>query len=230
MDKNIKINHTLTRLHDGVYLLQIENSYDLAMSFCRIQEFYESPFEEIRGKNFTISELMRLYSMKFGDGMFTYPIDWAGFNVPCEAIWNCYYEYQLKDPNDYDEFIKTIDDKIQNETSSKYYLIGSQPKEKITIDHEVAHAFYYLDKKYKKEADNIVSLIHESSLKKIKNHLLSIGYNDKVFKDEVQAYLSNTPDYFVENAELNKKETKNLHSVAKKINILFNETNTQRQN
>jgi hypothetical protein len=226
----MKINHTLTKLHKGIYLLEIENSYDLAMTFCRVQEFYESSFDEIRGKNFTISQLMRLYSMKFGEGLFTYPIDWVGFNVPSKAIWNCYYEFIIEDLNEYDHLIQEIDDKIQNESPNKYYLIGSRPNEKTTIDHEVAHAFYYLNKKYKKESDKIVDSIHQSSLKKIKKHLLSIGYNDKVFKDEVQAYLSNTPEYFVENAELNKKETKNLHSAAKKINILFNETNNQGQN
>jgi hypothetical protein len=224
----MKINHTLTKLHKGIYLLEIENSYDLAMTFCRVQEFYESSFEEIRGKNFTISQLMRLYSMKFGDGIFTYPIDWVGFNVPYKAIWNCYYEFQIVDANEYDDFIQEIDDKIQLESPNKYYLIGSPPNAKTTIDHEVAHAFYFLNKKYKKAADTIIDSIYESSLKKMKKHLNSIGYSDTVFKDEVQAYLSNTPNYFLENAELNKKETKNLHSAAKKINILFNETNNQR--
>jgi len=224
----MKIKHNLIKLHKGVYLLEMENSYDLAMTFCRVQEFYESPFKEIRGNNFTISQLMRLYSMKFGDGMFTYPVDWVGFNVPCTALWNCYYDFEIQDFNEYDKIISEVDDKIQLE-SNKYYLIGSHPKEKTTIDHEVAHAFYFLHKKYKQRADKIVNSILKSSLDKIKKYLLDIGYNSKVFKDEVQAYISNTPEHLIENANLNKKETKDLQKAAKQINILFNEYN-QRQN
>lgn len=222
--------HKLTKLHEGIFLLEMDDTYDLAMTFCRAQEYYESPFNGIRGKMFTISKLMRLYSKKFGNGIFSYPVDWSGFNIPSKVIYDLYYINIVSDENEYDNFIQLIDQKIQKITRNRnYYLIGSETGMKHTIDHEIAHGFYYLNKDYRNKSNKIVDSIKESSLQKIKKHLLKIGYNEKVFRDEVQAYISNDPEYFIQNAKLNKKETKDLQRAAKQINILFNEYN-KRQN
>lgn len=64
--------------------VQIKDKYDLAMTFLRAQEWYESP--KFHHKLFTLEEYMRWYSKAYGKGAFTYPKDWSGFNVPSAAV------------------------------------------------------------------------------------------------------------------------------------------------
>jgi hypothetical protein len=219
----MKINYKLEEIQPKVWLVTMDNSYDLAMTFCRVQEFYESPFKEIRGKYFNMTEFQRMYSMKYGDGSFTYPQDWAGFNVPSYIIDKCYSDYDCRNCNYtlYDESFIDIWSEIK--TDGKYYLIGAETKAQSTINHEIAHAFYYLYPKYKKAANEITDEISDKSKNKIKNWLLSIGYNDKVFNDELQAYLTADLEKITEITEPSKKESKQLEKTSIKLQKLNNE-------
>ena len=223
----MKIKYELNEIHPKVWLVTIDNTYDLAMTFCRVQEFYESPFKEIRGKYFKMMEFQRMYSMKFGDGCFTYPLDWAGFNVPSNVIFDCYSDINrpIIDFNCYDEVFWDIVSQISPAFQGKknYYLIGSEPKAQSTINHEIAHAFYYLYPKYKKTANEITSKVSDKIQAKIKKWLLSIGYNDKVFKDELQAYLTADLSRIIAECEPNKKETKKLEKLSKELQNLNDE-------
>jgi hypothetical protein len=77
----------------------------------RAQEYYESPFKQIKGKEFTIIKFMELYSKRFGENAFTYTTDWAGFNIPSKVLSTLYgsdYKYHINDPNEYDEHMEVI--------------------------------------------------------------------------------------------------------------------------
>lgn len=217
----MKIKYDLKQIYPKVWLVTMDNSYDLAMTFCRIQEFYESPYKEIRGKIFTITEFQRIYTMRRGSDSFTYPADWAGFNVPSNIIFDLYYEHNILDLNEYDAIFNKILDKINTVASSdenKYYLIGSQKGNQTTIDHEVAHAFYYLYPAYKKEANKIIKQLPKRLEKKITDWLLEIGYNKKVFKDEIQAYLS--ADNLSHDINLTDKENKKIKKISNDLKKL----------
>lgn len=217
----MKIKYDLKQIYPKVWLVTMDNSYDLAMTFCRVQEFYESPYKEIRGKIFTITEFQRIYTMRRGSDSFTYPADWAGFNVPSNIIFDLYYEHNILDLNEYDAIFNKILDKIITVASSdenKYYLIGSQKGNQTTIDHEVAHAFYYLYPAYKKEANKIIKQLPKRLEKKITDWLLEIGYNKKVFKDEIQAYLS--AEKLSSDLETTSKEDEKLEKIGKELKKL----------
>ena len=216
----MKVKYTLKQIYPKIFLVGIENSYDLAMTFCRVQEFYESPYKEIRGKNFTIMELQRIYSMRREDGCFTYPIDWAGFNVPNCVIDALYQSgLHIKDINEYDDTFQDIIIEIKNRLNpnEKYYVIGSDPLSKTTIDHEVAHAFYYLYPSYKKAVNKIIDKIPYTLFNKFKKHLLGLGYNNKIIKDEIQAYLSADPEQLTEINGLSEKYIKLTNRLSKDI-------------
>lgn len=70
----------------GVIHVVIPDSWDLAMTFLRMQEWYESPNPKFARKHFTLEEYMRWYQKAYGNGAFTYPKDWTGFNVPSTAV------------------------------------------------------------------------------------------------------------------------------------------------
>ena len=62
--KNLLVEGEVKELYPKIFGVSIKNNYDRAMLFCRYQEFYESPFKEIRGKNFSFEKFMWLYKTK----------------------------------------------------------------------------------------------------------------------------------------------------------------------
>jgi len=194
----MNIKYELNEIYPRVFLVTMDNSYDLAMTFCRAQEFYESPYKEIRGKNFNILEFQRLYTMRRGESCFTYPEDWCGFNVPSNVIWDLYYSSDIEDLNQYDTVFHKIIDKItcgSNNNEYRYYLIGAGTGDQKTQNHEIAHAFYYLHPTYKREMNKLIKEINNNLYIKINNFLIDSGYTKKVIDDEIQAYLSTGDSY-----------------------------------
>jgi hypothetical protein len=215
----MKIKYSLKKLYPGIYLCKIEDMYDLAMTFCRVQEFYESPFKQIRGKRFTLIELMALYSKK-NEGSFTYPMDWGGFNIPGPVIASL-YDYKIEDYNIYDSIILEIHNKIVTETeSNQYYLIGSNT-DVCTIEHECCHALFFLDKNYRENALKILKKLHRSLRKKAEDVLFELGYDKSVMDDEIQAYLTTEFNTLKAKKKLNTKEQKNYNSVVKELKENF---------
>jgi hypothetical protein len=220
----MKIKYKLEKISNRIYHCIINNRYDLAMTFCRVQEFYESPFKEIRGKNFELLDFMRLYAKKNKEVYFGYPADWSGFNIPGSMIQKCYYEKNTIDMNYYDGVIMDIHDTIMDELDEKdpkYYLIGSEGNNKITKRHEVAHALYHLNKDYKNKVDKIIKRITPNLYKNIEEYLLHIGYTKKVIVDEINAYFSTDDSSIWESLKPNKKEKNLLNEVQKELSSIL---------
>ena len=190
------------------------------MTFCRFQEFYESPIKEIYRKKFKLLKFMSIYSKKNG-GSFTYPQDWGGFNVPGPVIADL-FKLGIDDYNDYDKIIEDIHTKINKEVNgtNNYYLIGSD-ENKRTIEHEYCHGLYFVDGEYKKIVDGIIKEMLPSVRKKAVSVLLGLGYDNSVMDDELQAYLSTEFLSIKENTKLNKKELENLTDVVLKLRHNF---------
>jgi len=196
----------------NIFVVTTDNQYDLAMLFLRVQEYYESPFKQIRGKEFTLMKFMELYSKKFGDGAFTYANDWVGFNVPGDILVTLYgdnYNYHIEDYNEYDQHMTDIVNQIRGE----FYLIGAVKKDANTIGHELCHARFGLDKEYKKKARSILKKLPDKIKKKIEDYLLSIGYCKGALEDELQAYIANDYHQLVESIKFSQKDQKKLWSL-----------------
>jgi len=186
------IDFTLTEPFPRIFVVKTETAYEVASLFMRIQEFYESPYENIRNKLFTMDEYMDTYADDTGN--FTYTCDWSGFNVPghiVQKFFECFNDHlrakELK--------LKNALKSVIND-SAPFYLLGLSDERPIVMDHEFAHAFYYLDKDFKHKQD-VITLIrgNKSKLDKMKTAILDRGYCDNVLDDELQAFLS-TSSYF----------------------------------
>lgn len=184
---------TIKEIKPNIFHLIFTNQYDMCMFFLRYQEFYESPSPKFRNYSFTILDFIRYYSNAFGNGAFTYPKDWSGFNYPTEIIQQVHNSH-IKDPNSYDAEMLSLYKHIKKSSSNPSYIIGSLKNQQSTINHELAHAFFYLNSSYKKTTSSLVKSIPKPILFKFKTYLKSIGYTPKVFIDEIQAYLSTTPE------------------------------------
>lgn len=109
--------------------------------FLRYQEYYESPNPHFRGKNFEILEFMEWYSKKHGNGVFTYPADWGGFNIPAHVIPNL-WKQGIWDRNLYDYEMWTLYEKcLKKYTDGQFYFIGVSGDGQ-AIRHEIAHGFF----------------------------------------------------------------------------------------
>jgi len=218
----VKIKYVLKEIAPCVFHVSVKDSYDLAMLFMRAQEFYESPLKQICGKHFTIFEFMKLYSKNYGEGSFSYTSDWAGFNFAGNIIKKLYVDKEVPDYNEYDETLLTIHDEIEtflnkDEPFFDYYLIGTLPKDTSTINHELCHAFFHLNETYRKETLSIVYKLPDTIIKKITKHLTTLGYNPKVFSDEIQAYIGGDVYDLIDNIKFNKREEKSLKKAHESI-------------
>jgi hypothetical protein len=209
-----KINYSLEKIADKIYHVIIPDQYNMCMTFCRIQEFYESPFKEIRGKNFTLIELMDIYSRNLGTGCFTYTVDWGGFNIPSSAIDKCYKKNTIKDFNVYDTIITEIYNQIPD---PEYYLIATDGVDLNALRHEIIHGHFYLNEKYRKEVISIIKQVSTKSYNDMKTCLLNIGYTENVVDDEINAYLTAGEGALWQGVKITKK----LKGIAKKLQLLF---------
>jgi hypothetical protein len=193
--------------------------YDLTMTFCRAQEFYESPYKQFRNKKFKLLDYMKAYSKR--NGRFTYPLDWGGFNIPGKVINNL-FTLGIDDYNEYDQVIESIHNHINSRIKKEnhYYLIASDNNVE-TIDHEVCHALFYLDKEYKKKTKTILKLLKKNVRKKAEKALKNLGYCQFVMNDELQAYLSTEFYSLKARAKFNKRELINLKNVTSEFKDHF---------
>ena len=215
----MKIKHPLVKgevkeVHPRIFCVIVDDNYDRSMLFCRYQEFYESPYKKFRGKYFSWLEYMRYYKDQWKKDTFTYPIDWAGYNIPKEVVEkgvNTFYKETEYDVimNDIYHFCENYPLRFEK-PRGKWYLIGASSKDLRTMDHEIAHGLYYTNKKYRESMDILLDEIPKNTKDKIFKKLIVMGYvNDKkILKDEAQAFLSTGLYNSLDINEIKKHEKK----------------------
>ena len=162
----------------------------VARAFMRVQEFYESDMEQFRGKVFDRKTFKKAYAERNGD--FTYYADWAGFNVP-GTVFN---KFLKRFPLDSERWERKLRDAIEEHRpkTGRYYVIGtSECAESGTYQHELSHAFWHLDKKYREYAGFLGDKVPPEHRKQIFDKLGELGYVGDVLEDELVAYLSTSP-------------------------------------
>ncbi len=198
----MKIKHPLVKgkvkeIKPFIYCVQIDDDYDRAMLFCRYQEFYESPYKKFRGKPFGWMEYMRHYKTSWKKDVFTYPEDWAGYNIPSNVLQQAHSIF-CRD-TEYDLIMNDIywycakDSMEKNDgKQADWYLIGASGKDLKTMDHEISHGLYYTNKEYKKQVTKLINNIKPNHYQKLKKKLIKMGYvNDKkILDDEIHAFMS----------------------------------------
>jgi len=188
--EEINMNYNFSIIRKGIILVEAESQYALCSMFLRPQEYYESPYKNICGKYFTLEEYMDTYAND--RGAFTYYTDWCGFNIPSEVFVNFVNLFQFTFNTKENLLVNGIRNLIPN-LEGKFYIIGvcKGKWNKETLDHETAHALWYLDPVYR---DKMSSLLYNKVrlylYEKAKISLESVGYDKKVINDELHAYIA----------------------------------------
>jgi hypothetical protein len=143
-----------------------------------MEEYYESP--EFAGKIFSLNQYKQWYTKT--TGKWSYYTDWRGFNIPGHIINE--FRTTFKPLRNCE---KTILENLP--LNNNFYLIASYNGVNTDVmDHEIAHAMFYLNKEYREE---MTVLVHNnrSKLETLSSWILK-SYGENVLIDELQAYLS----------------------------------------
>ena len=218
----MKIDYKIEEVRPNVFAVIVKDHYHRAMLFLRVQEYYESPNPQFRGKNFNIWDYIEWYSRRNND-VFTYAFDWGGFNIPLKTAWDCYEklkEYESPYDKMMDNIIGTIELKMFNKKNTRNwnaYIIGADSMESDTFEHEICHGLYATNKEYKELVDEVTIAIPFKEYQIFRQNLLKMGYNGIVIDDEIQAYLSTNYEYSKFSKGVSKKLCKELHKQYKQI-------------
>jgi hypothetical protein len=201
-----------TPMHRVLHV-EIPDKYDLAMTFLRMQEWYESP--KFHHKNFSLEEYMRWYSKAYGKGAFTYPKDWSGFNVPGEAaIAVLQHMAPLSDAEEKllyrvieRGYITEPDPCRKGGTWDQYllpepfYMVGTHAKaDPSDLPHEKSHGRFCVEPAYR---TTVLRVLRRHDTGKLAKHLLKMGYSKWTLEDEIHAYaLTGWPEGFKPSASL----------------------------
>jgi hypothetical protein len=185
--KNIELYHC----GEHIWAIKSESSHTRAMIFLRSQEYYESAFDEIIGKQFKFSRYMDIYKQHYGKQEFTYGSDWSGFNIPSTVLEECMFNVPEDEINTYDKIMLSIISTIkETEGDHNYYLLGVDELANHLLEHEFAHAMWFTLPEYKeamtKMNNECDKFVKDSMFKCITEY----GYADHVLPDELQAYMS----------------------------------------
>jgi hypothetical protein len=184
-----------------IFAVVVKNNFDRAMLFLRVQEYSESPNRRFRGHPFKLEDYIKWYSVTNGNGQFTYPQDWAGFNVTMRKCIDCYSELPPDDWNDYDIiFCEMLRHLIRLGATIDTYIIGVDGINTRTYRHELIHAHFSTDKEYRKKVRQEVRKLPKKVSDILRRNLINMGYHDSeyVIVNEIQAYLLG-PDWNMTN-------------------------------
>jgi hypothetical protein len=167
--------------------ISADSQKELGETFIRFQEYYESPSRKYRNKIFTLGDIKNYYSLQYGADL--YSDLWIGFNFPSSVLIP--FKQGLFDPltSQEKELLGLL--KYRHDT---FYIIGAQNNS--TLRHELSHAMYGHDTKYKNEIDNYISK-NKKGFTKASKHILKRGYDKSVLNDELQAYITDNDDDFI---------------------------------
>ena len=185
-------------------LLEYNTQKDLALSFCRVEEYYEGN-PKINGEILSLEEFIDHFMDK--NGKINYFEYWSGFNIPGYAFTQ-WFGTKASDKTKWelalaDEVAKKLD------MTKPFYIIGGKKGDMNVIDHEIAHALYYMNENYKSFMLDVIYKFYQWDRKnyvKMVKKLKKMGYGENVIKDEIQAYMStSTKKELVEKFELDYK-------------------------
>lgn len=178
-----------------IYHIHMELCYDLAMHFWRYQEYYESP--AFKGRIIPLIDFMEAYAKGEGEGVFSYPNDWSGFNVPSDILIEV-SDAELPDLNKYDIRMRMLINAIRKkEKDHKFYFIGTCGDDSHVdslLDHEISHGLYHINDEYREVMDELIDAIPRKNFEAVWEGLMEMGYHAATVQDEIHAYASTGPD------------------------------------
>lgn len=163
---------------------------ELTFTMCRVQEFYESCHLPLNGTHFSWETFIDIFTKP--DGEFDYFSFWSGFNVPSSAYLEFFYPgYELNERY-FSKRERALDKTVRQhvDANQPFYVIATVKGDAGVVAHEVAHAFYFVDEEYRRQARELVNALDNNVRNQMSRKLTELGYAPGVVTDEINAYLA----------------------------------------
>lgn len=170
-------------------LFEFDTQKDLALAFCRVEEYYEGN-PKVNGKYLRLEDFIDAFMSD--DGKIEYFHYWTGFNIPGDIYKKWWDEPYASEKTKWETALASAVTK-KLDLEKPFYIIGGKKGDMEVIDHEIAHALYYMNPEYKDMMDTANYQFYKNlrgEYSKMVKSLKKMGYGDNVIKDEVQAYMS----------------------------------------
>ena len=175
-----------------ILLFKAKSRKELTLTFCRVQEFYEAQNAKLRGKRFDFFKFVEEFLSE--GGVLKYFHSWRGFNFPS----NIYQEWRRlnPEPTPYEaRFIACVERALP--TGQPFYVIAMLAKDAPTLDHEIAHAMFFLDPAYRAAATRLVRALPIRLRLRMEKTLKEFGYAKGVVVDEINAFLATSSNAYL---------------------------------
>jgi hypothetical protein len=173
-------------------LFKCKNRKELTLTFCRVQEFYEAQNAKLRGKPFDFFKFVE--QMLTDGGRIAYFHSWRGFNFPSSV----YQEWRRLNPQatPYEaKFIACVEKALP--AGQPFYVIAMLENDAGTLDHEIAHAMFFLNREYRAAASSLVRRLPKALREQMGRALRDLGYARGVVVDEINAFLATSSDTYL---------------------------------
>jgi hypothetical protein len=215
----------LKKLDKNLLLFTFDTRKEITTTFFRVQEYYESPNLNLHRKKFSVFQFLQ--EQMCDDGHIDYFSFWSGFNIPGHIINSWWKDgAELDSTTKEEELMTQIWHNV--DMSDRYYVIGAEEKDLTTINHEIAHALYYLNRVYTHKMGDLIQEFmtkYKEDYDSMVGELLRMGYNEDVIDDEIQAYLSSEKKKDLEDFGINF-DYKRCYPIIKKFRSVLKEFNT----
>jgi len=181
----------LNKITDQILHFEAETLKELTLTFCRVQEFYESPHANIREKKFDLFDF--IFTHMDDDGELAYFYSWHGFNFHSHV----YGRWLKTKPTLTPLERKLVKDIKKNTDSRPFYVIATVKGIGSALHHEMAHAMFFLYEDYKAEVLAAINQIDPELQGAFNRGLYEMGYGEEVFQDETHAYLATSSDAYL---------------------------------
>lgn len=169
---------------ENIIILTFKDKIDLANHCGRISDFSEG-FESIRGKYFTIKKLLSEYKKH----NISYTNQWGAHNIP-DYIVKQFFMVFNGNLSKYEKLVKSKLNK-QIKSNQPFYVIAVPKNRNDLLNHELIHAYYYLNDRYRRDVNHLIDSIPLHVYNRYKQSLLNLKYTDhSVHYDEINAYLT----------------------------------------
>ncbi len=205
-----------------VFYFHFKTQDSLGRTFLRPQEYFESP--KFKGQIFSTEEFEVWYKTTTPDGTFTYYEQWTGFNFPSWVL-DPFFDGRFRNISEREQAILDF----LKEKRRPFYVVASferPPQDRFkllrVLRHEISHALYYFDPRYRSQVDAILAAAPQDQMKILYNYLIEVkGYNTSVVIDEEHAFLLTLWQQLFDKANISPKE---VESTILKLLILYEDT------
>lgn len=190
----------LVKIAPNIYHVKFATTYDMCSTLMRFSEFYENPV--FKNKVIELDTFKKWYRQYHKKKIFTYNRDWTGFNIP---VFNIKKFSELNELNLIEQKFISL---LKGISKNAYIIATSKSSESSVFKHEMAHAVFETNKKYRSIVSGLVT--KHIYYNKIVKYLKKSGYHKGMYVDEAHAYTLENYSFVERHCSLAKNSLKDL--------------------